>query len=452
VVIVNVTRDDLRDEFAMADEAFALSPISARAVQPSEADYDAIREAFMETSRGRWFLGEYAKRNRNADTSMVLDAVARIEETLAAQNKPARDPALDEALAAIRAALDAARIAASAALGDLPLGENLAPVRKGARVIREISWRLREIGADGRICDLIDSQVGAIEEASGKLAAIDPALALSAAFELIEGRIVAFDANEGAVTAAEAVEEAQTSSLQSAAETYSFAPAAEQETAASPAPVARGDLAEDEAVKDVAKDMAEAQADSVAGEDEVASRDPAAPSEEAEVSVETAEAFADPADAYDAQDEAVLDMIAAEMAAPDADEAHVPPGMKLDEDEAAELPEADDKADDKAEPVVAAERTLPAVIPDQLPPGTVAPSPDAAPESSTGLSPEPSLASRVGASPDSSRDSNLDSSPGPSLGSSLIANGIVQRPRVTRPDPLAPIRRMSQSERIAFFS
>jgi hypothetical protein len=458
VVIVSVTRDDLRDEFAMADEAFALSPISARAVQPSEADYDAIREAFMETSRGRWFLGEYAKRNRNADTSMVLDAVARIEETLAAQNKPARDPALDEALAAIRAALDAARIAASAALGDLPLGENLAPVRKGARVIREISWRLREIGADGRICDLIDSQVGAIEEASGKLAAIDPAIALSAAFELIEGRITAFDANHGSVTAAEAVEEAQTSSPQSAAETHSFAPAEEEEMAASPAPanaldVARGDLAEDEAVKDMAKDMAEAQADSVAGEDEVASRDHAAPSEEEEASVETAEAFADAADAYEAQDEAVLDMIAAEMAAPDADEAYVPPGMKLDEDEAAEPPEAEDKA----EPVVvAAERTLPAAITDQLPPETVVLSPDAAPESYTGPSPEPSLASSVGASPDSSRDSNYDSnpgsSPGSSLGSSLIANGIVQRPRVTRPDPLAPIRRMSQSERIAFFS
>ena len=59
----------------MADEAFALSPISARAVLPSEQDYDAISEAFMETSRGRWFLGEYAKRNRNSDTRMVLDAV-----------------------------------------------------------------------------------------------------------------------------------------------------------------------------------------------------------------------------------------------------------------------------------------------------------------------------------------------------------------------------------------
>jgi hypothetical protein len=40
----------------------------------------------------------------------------------------------------------------------------------------------------------------------------------------------------------------------------------------------------------------------------------------------------------------------------------------------------------------------------------------------------------------------------PSLGSSLLANGIVMRPRTSRPDPLAPIRRMSQNEKIAFFS
>ena len=79
------------------------------------------------------------------------------------------------------------RAAAAAALDDLALEENLAPVRKGARVIREIAWRLREIGADGRICDLIDSQVSAIEAACGQIASTDPAAALSAAFDLIEG-------------------------------------------------------------------------------------------------------------------------------------------------------------------------------------------------------------------------------------------------------------------------
>src|SRR6202162_2274416 len=108
-------------EFAMADEAFALSPISARASMPSAEDYDAISQAFMETSRGRWFLGEYAKRNRNADTSMVLDAVARIEESLAAQRPSDSEKGPAEVLAAIAVALDEAKAAALATLGGSPL-------------------------------------------------------------------------------------------------------------------------------------------------------------------------------------------------------------------------------------------------------------------------------------------------------------------------------------------
>ena len=196
-MIVSVTREDLRDESTMADEAFALSPISARAAQPSEQDYDAISEAFMETTRGRWFLGEYAKRNRNSDTRMVLDAVARIEEGLAAQRQPApENDGLAKALAAIGSAVDEAKAAASAALDSLALEENLAPVRKGARVIREISWRLREIGADGRICDLIDSQVSVIQAGCGQISSAGPRAALSAAFDLIEERIEAFGGSD----------------------------------------------------------------------------------------------------------------------------------------------------------------------------------------------------------------------------------------------------------------
>jgi hypothetical protein len=38
------------------------------------------------------------------------------------------------------------------------------------------------------------------------------------------------------------------------------------------------------------------------------------------------------------------------------------------------------------------------------------------------------------------------------LGSALIANGILRKRDASEPDPLAPIRRMSQAEKIAFFS
>jgi hypothetical protein len=401
VVIVSVTRDDLRDEFAMADEVFALSPISARAAQPREEDYDAIREAFMETSRGRWFLGEYAKRNRNADTRMVLDAVARIEETLAAQKTPAPDPGLAEALVGIRAALDEARAAARAALGDLALEENLAPVRKGARVIREIAWRLREIGADGRICDLIDSQVDAIEGACGKAAAIDPATALSAAFDLIEGRIAVFDDGDASTPAPQPA--AVASSPLAVGEVPSAR--ATEEAVASPAPAAQ-----EEAPVGVAETV---QTVSPVNEAEAAMDSPAMPVEPVTAGLEAADGMLEPADlpaeAADEYDEALLDMIALEMAAPDPDDDT--PKNEAYEIEAAELP--------PAEPIIVAE------------------------------SPEP-IAAAVQPSHEPSVQPSLE--PEPSLGSSLIANGIVQRPRASRPDPLAPIRRMSQTEKIAFFS
>src|SRR6476661_3861762 len=213
---VIVTRGDLREEFSMADEAFALSPISARAALPSEEDYAAIAEAFMETSRGRWFLTEYAKRNRNTDTRMVLDAVARIEQSLAAQREEtlereaslqreeglsaqqaaeavaaaaAAQERLTEALAAIRSSVEAAEESAVEALDSLALEQRLAPVRKGARVLREIAWRLREIGNDGRICDLIDSQVSVIENGAEQISSDEAKPGLEAAFASIAGRI-----------------------------------------------------------------------------------------------------------------------------------------------------------------------------------------------------------------------------------------------------------------------
>jgi hypothetical protein len=46
----------------------------------SDLDFDTIEAAVMETARGRWFLKEYARRNRNADTQAVLDAVNRLRE------------------------------------------------------------------------------------------------------------------------------------------------------------------------------------------------------------------------------------------------------------------------------------------------------------------------------------------------------------------------------------
>src|SRR5712691_9939482 len=67
----------------MPDESRAVSthvPLSAPV--PTEADYEAICAAVMETVRGRWFLSEYSRRNRHADTELVLAAINSVESTL----------------------------------------------------------------------------------------------------------------------------------------------------------------------------------------------------------------------------------------------------------------------------------------------------------------------------------------------------------------------------------
>src|SRR5689334_13397694 len=218
----------------MANEAFALSPMSARAAEPNEQDYDAIREAFMETARGRWFLGEYAKRNRNADTRMVLDAVAKIEETLAAQRQPVVEDRLPAALVAIRRAVEDAESAAGKAFDPAAIEASLAPVTRGVRIIKEISWRWREIGADGRICDLIDSQLASIEAACAQVSAIDPRGDLKAAFDLLKDRIEQTD--PGAAAAPQAM---APSAPEQSAPPVAEAPLAEAPGAmASEAPVA----------------------------------------------------------------------------------------------------------------------------------------------------------------------------------------------------------------------
>ena len=384
----------------MVSQAFALSPISARASLPSEEDYEAIREAFMETARGRWFLDEYARRNRNADTRMVLDAVARIEETMAAQKQPPPPLVVDrlpKALISIRSAVEKAQEAGFAAVDRLRLEENLAPIRKGARIIKEISWRWREIGADGRICDLIDSQVAAIDTACAQLAESDPRVALRAAFELIRNEVEAF--RDGSAAA-------------------EVPPAAPLREAAAPAPAPN--------VFNFVDRPAEV------GETQAASEVEAAVSEP-EMEAETATTEAAPAglsaQEADAQDEAVLEMVAMEMAAPDPDDTDgntddFPVASAVAESEPAHV-----TMPPKVEPLVPVARAR-----EPEPPPVAAKAPLLRPS----FQPAPSIAPEREAEP--------------SLGSTLIASGILRKPNVPANDPLAPIRRMSQAEKIAFFS
>jgi hypothetical protein len=91
--------------------------------RPEAADEDAYRAfcaALSESARGRAFLAEYARRNRNADTEMLIAALERLEALVRAHMTPAAGiraelRALLEMLRSARPQIDARALPARAA-------------------------------------------------------------------------------------------------------------------------------------------------------------------------------------------------------------------------------------------------------------------------------------------------------------------------------------------------
>ena len=48
-------------------------------------DFEAIEQAVLETERGRWFLAEYAARNRRSETTTLLASIAKLEKAVASE-------------------------------------------------------------------------------------------------------------------------------------------------------------------------------------------------------------------------------------------------------------------------------------------------------------------------------------------------------------------------------
>ena len=141
----------------------------------NEADYEAIEGAVMETARGRWFLAEYARRNRSADTTMLLKALDRIEATIGGRKsvEPVdriRFDLVEMSKAIARTKTEIASIKPDA--GDHgkfgEASEELDSVVQAteaatsdilacAERIQEMAWTLREQGVEGEVCDLLDA-------------------------------------------------------------------------------------------------------------------------------------------------------------------------------------------------------------------------------------------------------------------------------------------------------
>ena len=142
----------------------------------SEADYEAIEAAVMETARGRWFLAEYARRNRNADTTMLLKALDRIEAVIRGERsvEPVERIRFDLVEMSKAIARTKTEIAAMKPEADHhgKFGEATeeldsvvqateaatSDILECAERIQEIAWTLREQGQDAEVCDLLDAK------------------------------------------------------------------------------------------------------------------------------------------------------------------------------------------------------------------------------------------------------------------------------------------------------
>jgi hypothetical protein len=151
----------------MADGSLAISPMPP--ALPADADYDALCEALMASSRGRWFLEEYAKRNRNADTGLVLDAIARVEAVVRSEqahqaSQGVRIELLEMARTIAQTRADVAE--AKPEHSDSPSAESGTDVFAAAGRLQEVAWTMRERGLDMAMCDQIADLSTAILSAS----------------------------------------------------------------------------------------------------------------------------------------------------------------------------------------------------------------------------------------------------------------------------------------------
>jgi chemotaxis regulatin CheY-phosphate phosphatase CheZ len=146
--------------------------------RPSLGESYAALEAILRASpRGRWFLAEYARRNRTAETEMLLEALDRIERavtrTPARSNVPGNVFAelvdMSEAIARTRREIaqirpphqfDKQLVSATEELDHIVEATEKATsdILQAAEEIQEVAWTLREKGIEIELCDKIDQR------------------------------------------------------------------------------------------------------------------------------------------------------------------------------------------------------------------------------------------------------------------------------------------------------
>ena len=154
---------------AMADGSFAISTIPS--ALPADGDYDALCQALMASARGRWFLEEYAKRNRNADTGTVLDAIARVEAVVRCEQENRatqgmRIELLEMARTIAQTRADVAESKPDPQAAAETASNPATDIFAAAGRLQDVAWTMRERGLDMVMCDQIADLSMAILSAS----------------------------------------------------------------------------------------------------------------------------------------------------------------------------------------------------------------------------------------------------------------------------------------------
>lgn len=146
--------------------------------KPGLAEVYGSLEALLKASpRGRWFLAEYSRRNRSAETELLLEALDRIERAV---TKPAARHGMpgnvfaelmemSDAIARTRREIaqirpphqfDQQLDSASLELDNIVEATEKATsdILEAAEEIQEVAWTLREKGVEVELCDKIDQR------------------------------------------------------------------------------------------------------------------------------------------------------------------------------------------------------------------------------------------------------------------------------------------------------
>jgi chemotaxis regulatin CheY-phosphate phosphatase CheZ len=146
-----------------------------------QQEYDAILAAVMETPRGRWFIEEFTRRNRTADTDKLLSAIEAIGNVAQAAATPTQTVdvlrlELQEMSASIQqtrseiAAIkptDGGNNRIMSATGELDAivtatERATSEILAAAERTQEIAEKLKEQGADEDLCDELEAHATAI--------------------------------------------------------------------------------------------------------------------------------------------------------------------------------------------------------------------------------------------------------------------------------------------------